>query len=60
LLATTAYNAFQDLYAACHEGGGRGMPADLLHPEDYRRMKNWKTEVDRCRQNAKHEEARNP
>ena len=51
--AKTAYNAFQDLYAVCHEGGAKGMPADLMHRDDYKRIRNFKAEVDKCREESK-------
>lgn len=59
-LAKTAADAFADVYAVCHEGGSKGMPADAMHPEDYKRMKNWKAEIASAQAAANQIEERQP
>ena len=51
--AKTSYNAFCDLYAVCEEGDGRDEPADAMHGDDWRRISNFKNEVDKCREESK-------
>jgi hypothetical protein len=36
------------------------MPASIMHPDDYRRMKNWKEEIANARADANQIEERQP